>query len=344
MKNIKDMSIDEMTSEMRTYECQKDKGYAFISYSHRDCEKVYPLVLSWMRAGYNIYIDLDFAFHGSDSNWINLMTRALCNNQCCLAICFGSVHYTYSYASLLELLTIRSKKVTRLHNKVLAVDYYVIGEIPMDDHAIREKYKAEYERYFQKLKQNMGDDFSAQSNQKEFDVLKKGLEDWFSSKENPFQGDTAEEWIDYLSEAYTNGYLHFFPMISELVKKWLMSQDLIGNYYSLDTDAEIQYERFSKQKVEKRIQDDPACAETAKATDVPTQDGARAMSDYLHTIPLEHAYVKALQGDPQAQFDLGGYYEKGEGVAQDLTQAAAWYEKAAAQGHAGAQKRLETIQ
>jgi hypothetical protein len=48
----------------------------------------------------------------------------------------------------------------------------------------------------------------------------------------------------------------------------------------------------------------------------------------------------AAQGDPLAQNNLGAMYHKGKGVARDLAQARAWYEKAAAQGNPQAQEAL----
>jgi hypothetical protein len=42
---------------------------------------------------------------------------------------------------------------------------------------------------------------------------------------------------------------------------------------------------------------------------------------------------------PNAQFDLGRFYECGDGVLQDLAEAARLYRLAAAQGHAGARRR-----
>ena len=44
-----------------------------------------------------------------------------------------------------------------------------------------------------------------------------------------------------------------------------------------------------------------------------------------------------------AQFILGSLYEYGTGVPKDTAQAAAWYRKAADQGHANAKQRLETL-
>ncbi len=48
----------------------------------------------------------------------------------------------------------------------------------------------------------------------------------------------------------------------------------------------------------------------------------------------------ANQGNAEAQFNLGGMYDKGEGVPQDDTEAVKWYRKAAEQGYAEAQYSL----
>ena len=48
----------------------------------------------------------------------------------------------------------------------------------------------------------------------------------------------------------------------------------------------------------------------------------------------------ADQGVASAQYNLGGMYYRGEGVAQDYTQALFWYRKAADQGDAYAQYNL----
>ena len=46
---------------------------------------------------------------------------------------------------------------------------------------------------------------------------------------------------------------------------------------------------------------------------------------------------KAEQGDVDSQFELASMYRKGEGVEQDLVEAAKWYRKAAGQEHFSAQ-------
>ena len=51
----------------------------------------------------------------------------------------------------------------------------------------------------------------------------------------------------------------------------------------------------------------------------------------------------AAQGHAKAQFNLGLLYGKGQGVAQDYGQARVWWEKAAAQGDAKAQYALGVL-
>ncbi len=50
----------------------------------------------------------------------------------------------------------------------------------------------------------------------------------------------------------------------------------------------------------------------------------------------------AEQGNAYMQTNLGFMYEDGRGVPQDDKQAVAWLRKAAAQGHAGAQRILDS--
>jgi TPR repeat protein len=55
---------------------------------------------------------------------------------------------------------------------------------------------------------------------------------------------------------------------------------------------------------------------------------------------LWEIYTLALRGDREAQFMVGVLFEKGSEVEQNLTQAAAWFEKSAEQGHVDAQYNL----
>ena len=50
--------------------------------------------------------------------------------------------------------------------------------------------------------------------------------------------------------------------------------------------------------------------------------------------------MAADQGRAQAQYNLGGMYDEGKGVAQDYSAAVKWFRMAADQGHAQAQHNL----
>ena len=53
--------------------------------------------------------------------------------------------------------------------------------------------------------------------------------------------------------------------------------------------------------------------------------------------------MAADQGHAEEQFNLGGMYDNGHGVAQDYSAAMKWYRMAADQGHADAQCNLGTM-
>jgi uncharacterized protein len=52
---------------------------------------------------------------------------------------------------------------------------------------------------------------------------------------------------------------------------------------------------------------------------------------------LQTYRARAEQGDPNAEFNLGGMYHQGKGVPQDYAHALYWYHKAAKQNDARAQ-------
>ncbi len=63
-------------------------------------------------------------------------------------------------------------------------------------------------------------------------------------------------------------------------------------------------------------------------------------------VPAERAAYfrsRADEGDAAAQYNLGEAYLIGRGVPQDRAQAAEWFAKAAAQGHAGARAALDAL-
>jgi TPR repeat protein len=50
---------------------------------------------------------------------------------------------------------------------------------------------------------------------------------------------------------------------------------------------------------------------------------------------LQELKSKALEGDADAQFNLGQIYRKGEGVPQDYKEAVKWFKKATEHGYTG---------
>ena len=55
---------------------------------------------------------------------------------------------------------------------------------------------------------------------------------------------------------------------------------------------------------------------------------------------LSHWQRLADKGSANAQFNLGAMYDNGDGVPEDDTEAAKWYQQAASQGHVNAQFNL----
>ena len=69
-------------------------------------------------------------------------------------------------------------------------------------------------------------------------------------------------------------------------------------------------------------------------------EGFTAYKAGKYKTALKEFLPLANDGDATAQFSLGFMYEKGQGVAQDYSQAADWYRKAAVQGDAEAINNL----
>jgi hypothetical protein len=63
----------------------------------------------------------------------------------------------------------------------------------------------------------------------------------------------------------------------------------------------------------------------------------------INTSSLTDIRKAAEQGLAYSQYVLGGIYYNGDGVPQDYAEAAKWYRKAAKQGDASAQLRLDEM-
>ncbi len=58
---------------------------------------------------------------------------------------------------------------------------------------------------------------------------------------------------------------------------------------------------------------------------------------------IEDLRIKAEQGNPASQFQLGVAYDQSQGVTRNLSEAASWYRKAADKGYAVAQNSLGSL-
>ena len=74
------------------------------------------------------------------------------------------------------------------------------------------------------------------------------------------------------------------------------------------------------------------------------QDGVNAYLDGDFGAALENLKPEAEADDPIAQYFLGEMYLHGKGVDQDFAQAAAWYERAAINGHPEAQAAIGSLE
>ena len=91
----------------------------------------------------------------------------------------------------------------------------------------------------------------------------------------------------------------------------------------------------------------PATAQPAgRATLTPAAPLTPAPAKPVETAPVEPVRLTLMEaaaaGDAAAQYEVGQRYATGDGVTQDMTQAAEWFERAAGQGLAIAQYRLAT--
>jgi TPR repeat protein len=71
----------------------------------------------------------------------------------------------------------------------------------------------------------------------------------------------------------------------------------------------------------------------AHAQEDPVKAGVDAYERGDYKTAVDRWRTAAIQGNPDAQFNLGQAYKMGRGVPADLKQAEGWYRKAALQGH-----------
>ncbi|WMT87713.1 peptidoglycan-binding protein [Pelagibacterium sp. 26DY04] len=115
------------------------------------------------------------------------------------------------------------------------------------------------------------------------------------------------------------------------------------------TAAQIDHDAFSANPTIDPIQTAAiGAASSYAAADAPIDTAAAIVQDLPEAVVPEEIEPEALRlaaqsGDRYAQFEVGAILTEGTLVEQDFTQAAAWYERSAAQGFAPAQYRLGSL-
>ncbi len=323
-KNLLDMSVEEMDSEIRAYlqpetgSFDKEENYVFVSYSHDDREKVYRKVLSWIRAGYNVYLDLDFDNRTDD--WAKVMCQRITDNCCCLAVCFTSNYYYRSYAALIELLTMRSEETRQEREHA----YDTSREVPIKTIIIEQfnpsmeggQIKAHYNERLNAYKElNKGMKF-LENKKNERALLIEGLGSFLaaisSGRGRVNKVKYAEKALSVLQKNYENGIKNFYPNIAGYIKSFLdyysinhTQYDLSVNQSGLFTDCKV-FNRFTNSSVETGTVDlqmeGPLSPEADNATEKITGSDALVKANHMGT-------------------DAGGqtnHMETGSGVKVDL--------------------------
>jgi hypothetical protein len=284
-----EMTIDEIEKEMK--ECIKkfepSEGYIFISYAHRDKERVYPKVLEWMREEYNIYIDMDFENHGSDDNWVEIMKTQIRSSDCVLAVCFASVNYIFSYASFIELLTMKSEETKGIRSSDVPIDIIRLDN-DWDTVGVKDNVKKNQEIYqsaFKKMKAKMGDSF-LHSNTEERKLFEEGIKSWKKNKK-----DTADT-IRFFDENYKfPTETNFYVNLGTNVNNWIRDLNLNGNIFALESDRKQRFIDLEVYKREEENASKPTVNESPKTAPTiipePTVDEIPKIVDPIIQEPIE---------------------------------------------------------
>ena len=115
----------------------------------------------------------------------------------------------------------------------------------------------------------------------------------------------------------------------ELFKKSGVDFDRFAQHYTLDNELALPFIR------QVAASDPSVSPETIMALDKRIKEGQDSPTE-----EVKRCRKAAEHGDANAQFNLGCYYDNGEGVPKNAVEAVKWYRKAAKQGKASAQNNL----
>ncbi len=107
------MRIESETIKLREYD--KEKDYAFVSYSKQDAGRVYPIIRKLQDKGYNIWIDTKGLAGTAGESWVTNMTDTINNVHCKCVLFFVSLDSMLSVPVYCELKHSHSREAN--HNK-----------------------------------------------------------------------------------------------------------------------------------------------------------------------------------------------------------------------------------
>ncbi len=235
MPDIEEMNLQrEIERYMKKYNEFDD--YVFVSYSHKDWKVVYPVVLKWLQNGYNVHIDLSFKYN--NENWVEQMQNNIISASCKLAVFFFSENYCYSYASMLEALTMFSEETTEAR-KIKGSDTIQLVQIVITNKTKAQFSSKEIEELYsndiKELKKSMGEKLWKENNQEKV-VFEQGLK--------ALKSKNAELMEQQLEKSYNKGlFKDFYLIVANIILDWKQKYETGSNYLDIKKDTEI-YDAF----------------------------------------------------------------------------------------------------
>lgn len=292
-KSIESMNLDELKSEIKAFidtRFNRDENYIFVSYSHYDQKDVLRKVVEWIRAGFNVYIDLDFENHGSEQNWVKMMEEMIRRSCCVQIVCFRSRNYYFSYASLIELLLLRSEYLANLRqtNPLIPIEVIILS----DQHQFGQRNPSEDDKRFEKEykdryienKNKLGNKKFFDDKQVEKEYLSYGL-NTLLKKMDPDHEPNVEKAIANLELKFSDGFKDFYPGIAYYIDNWFRINDMNGNFKELINTGTLNV--FETRQVYKFSSDDepkqPDIISNSKP-DNATATTITSGSDYLRAV------------------------------------------------------------
>lgn len=300
-----------------------NEPYIFISYSHKDDERVMKIVGRLCNDGYRVWYDEGIE---AGTDWIKNITEHILNSECMIS--FVTDNYISSENCLDEIEHAKNRKISSI------VMY-------LDDIEIPDWFEMRYSRTQAVVAwkyDNEDEMFKRLYTAKSLKPCKVSVDSEFDELcRKAAEGDAGAQ--NNLGEYYkkSNSYSTATRLFSKEATEQgrAIAHYIIGFCCSKGNGIEQDYAEAVKW-YKKAAKQGHAEAQCNLGYYYATGKGVQ--QDYEEAVKW---YTKAAkQGNANAQFNLGLCYENGIGVEQDIEEAINWYKKAVEQGHTGALAKL----